>query len=471
MIASVSQLANMEMALYGGFGSNMNAPSYLNGYTGSIQNIYNSPANIFGNTYNPTFGQNIPQGYDSYNGQQQTSNPTFNQGAFNALADCYAKNELSLTQSFGTAVVSGGILGTLMQNPRAVFHPINYITTTAGKNKKLYDGIKNGYQGVNKLFDLRGDNNKLKELWKNHSSIMEEAYSQMHRAEARANSKLGLFRAKYTTDEFKKLSDEMMKALKGKNIKEIAEATEKLRAANDCKNGKIFQAWNWIKNGFKNGKVGLKNPLNESEKDLANRTQKALKSWGYETGKKGLNLNIAKPKMTISKSFMKKGGLMGLAFGLIQVALEWGKVSTAKKKDAENAQAGVKTNYGGEQTKQTLLKAGANTIGWAIGETLGTWGFAKLGAKIGTAFGPGVGTAVGAAIGFVCGSIGSWLADKASKKALGDDVANKIQAENLAKTEEGQAQLLQYTVDRIQNGKEITPEAQVAIQQLMAQYA
>ena len=44
-------------------------------------------------------------------------------------------------------------------------------------------------------------------------------------------------------------------------------------------------------------------------------------------------------------------------------------------------------------------------------------------------------------------------------------------AENLAKTQEGQAQLLQYTVEQAQAGKTIPIDVQQATQKLIAQYA
>ena len=57
-------------------------------------------------------------------------------------------------------------------------------------------------------------NYKDSKLWKDHSYIMEEAFSQMNRTEARSMSKFGLFRGQYSAEEYKKLSDIMEKALK-----------------------------------------------------------------------------------------------------------------------------------------------------------------------------------------------------------------------------------------------------------------
>jgi len=64
-----------------------------------------------------------------------------------------------------------------------------------------------------------------------------------------------------------------------------------------------------------------------------------------------------------------------------------------------------------------------------------------------------------------------WLAGKATKALVGDDVVNKIHAENLAKTTEGQTQLLQYTIEQAQSGKKVPPEVQQAATKLIYQYA
>ena len=66
MVAPISSLANMEMQLYGGFGTNFNAPSYLNGYAGANfnNNAYANPAFYGYNAgYGQAFGQNIPSNY------------------------------------------------------------------------------------------------------------------------------------------------------------------------------------------------------------------------------------------------------------------------------------------------------------------------------------------------------------------------------------------------------------------------
>lgn len=146
----------------------------------------------------------------------------------------------------------------------------------------------------------------------------------------------------------------------------------------------------------------------------------------------------------------------------IELLLGWNNIKTAYAKDSET---------GNKQLCQTLVKGAGSAVGWAAGEALGIWGSAALGAKIGTLFGPGIGTAIGGLAGIICGSIGCWLAGKATKALVGDDVANQITADNMLKTPEGQVQLLQLTAQTAQNDKELDPKVAKAFQNLVTQYA
>ena len=132
---------------------------------------------------------------------------------------------------------------------------------------------------------------------------------------------------------------------------------------------------------------------------------------------------------------------------------------------------GIKSNNGGKQLAQTSVKAVCNTVGWAAGETLAIWGFAKAGAAIGTALGPGIGTIAGAAIGFLGGSIGMWLGGKLGKGLMGNDVSNKIEAEKLAQSSEGQVQLLQHALEQAQSGAKMDLRTQQALQSAITQLA
>ena len=126
---------------------------------------------------------------------------------------------------------------------------------------------------------------------------------------------------------------------------------------------------------------------------------------------------------------------------------------------------------GMKQLGQTTVKGIGAAAGWTLGEAAGKWAFAKWGAKIGSKVHPLLGTLIGGAVGFVCGGIGMWLTGKGTRAIIGQDVADDIEAKKLAKSQEGQVQLLQNTMQRIQKGEKVSADAQQAVQKLMAQYA
>ena len=455
-------LMNMEMQLYGGTSFNSTAPSYSNNYY--LQSNYLNP---YYGAYNPSFygynnqsfygypnnnaifGQNIPQGYvQAAQTQQQglsqqapqqlpaTPFEGLTKAESEAIVDFYAKN-LEPSQSLTAAATSGVAVGALMMNPRILAHPINYLTTSFSKKSR-----------VNKLFDLK-KNSALKEAWKSNNIILEEAYSQMHRAEARSKWKIGAFRKRYTPEEFSKLENIMKEALKpgadGKiDIKKVANATEQLRHA--------YTTNGWLAIG-KNATV---------ETQLAEVTEKATANGKAVRDNTARLLKFRNQKMTFKNAFKKAGGKLGLAFAAVEVVMNMGKIQTAFQVDK-------KTGY--KQLGQTSVKAVANAGGWVLGEAAGIWASAKLGAAIGTAFGPGIGTAVGAVAGLLGGSIGMWLCGKAAKKIVGEDVANKIEAKNLAKTEEGQLTLVQNAMQGIQSGQQVSQPAQQGVQKILAMYA
>lgn len=444
---SINTLNNMEMMLYGmpmtGIGANGMYNTNLTSptFTSYNNSIYTQP------NYGTNFGQTIPSGYSNGTQQDTTIFGCLNQTEKQALVDYYAKN-LEPSESITNAVVLGGIMGGVMQNPRIIAHPINYLTTTLNPKSQ-----------VNKLFkDVTKPGTALNAAWKENSLVMEEAFSQMHRATARSKWKIGFFRGRYTKREMVELRRIMREALTpdatGKiNIDAVAEATEKLRHAY-CRNGKIFQGWNRIQKLF-TGKDKLQKPLEMlKETDVINKAKDTLLNYG------GKNI-------TLKKAFIKTGGWLGLLFGGVEILMNWNKVTTAKQKDQENAQKGIQTNYGKKQTAQTITKAVTNTLGWCAGETLGIWAFAKCGAAVGTALGPGIGTAIGAVVGFVGGSLGMWLAGKATKKIVGEDVANKIEAEKLAQTDEGQMEIVQQALTEAEKGKELNPATQQAMQRIL----
>ncbi|MBQ4114596.1 hypothetical protein IJD34_04250 [bacterium] len=487
---SISSLANMERNLYGGTSLYSNAPSYSNNY----QMPMNYNTNYYGgNVPNQTiFGQQIPPYYtnamQNYGYPQIQTNQIQNQTQANALqnnyqltqpqntnttpqtqaksqpsqtifgnltqtqkdavVDFYAKN-LEPSESFKNAVLLGGISCGLMQNPRVIAHPINYLTTTLGMGKNPI---------VKEMFkDVKVEGSALNKLWKKNNMILEDAFSQMHRAEARSKSRLtNLYRTRYTTTEIEKLKGIMQTALKKGDLDEIAKATEALRHAY-CRNGKILKAYHWCKE-----KLGLKNNLKSVDKMLADT--KTIS----ETAQRMASYN---KNMTPWKAFQKTNGIFGALMGLTEIVMNWSKVKTAQAKDAENAEKGIYTEYGKKQKTQTITKGITNTIGWCIGESLSVLAWSKVGATVGTAIGPGIGTAIGAIIGFLGGSLGMWLAGKGTKAIVGEDVANRIEAENKAKTPEGQLELIQTTAEAMQKGEKVNPFAQQAVNQILTTYA
>lgn len=460
MVAPIQSLMNMEMALYGGMGTDCNVPSFYNNYMGNSQ--WNSPMASYPNYFMPnygnvSFGQQIPYGYANGTQQNVPAAQGLNQSQINALGDFYAQN-MDPSQSLFNAVIVGGVSAALMQNPRVLVHPINTV--------KAFGDVKGMFADVTK------EGTKLHELWKNNNVVMEEAYSQMHRAAARADKngwKAGLFRKKYTADEYKILKETMEEALKKGNIDDIAKATETLRHAY-VTNGHIAapvkKGWSKVSGflkkvpvigGFFNDKAPLltvKDAL--AQTDVISANKKTLMSYN---------------KMSLKGAFKKTGGWFGLAFGALELLSAIPKIMQAKEQDKENAKNGKNTKLARKQAGQSTVKALANTAGWAVGETLGVWGASKLGATLGTAVAPGLGTVIGAVAGFIGGSLGMWAFGGLAKKCMGKDVADKEAGKKLAQSQEGQVELLQMVYEKSQKGEKIDPNAMAAAQQIMTMYA
>lgn len=459
MVAPIQSLMNMEMALYGGVGTNTNAPSYANGYAGgssyyndlnsslfNYNNLSSTASNPaftaygygYGNGYGNSFGQNIPSQYMS-----QTQSQPQNAGAFSGLSndqvktitDYYAKN-LEPSESLSNALIMGTVMGGMMLNPRVIAHPINTLTS--------FKDVKNIFK------DVRVDGSKLNKLWRENSYIMEEAYAETQRLTARSKWKIGAFRKRYTEAEYKQLLGIMDDAVKKGNIDEIAKATETLKHAY-VNNGFMPRLWDKIR-----GKDTVTVASRIADTATIDTNVKQLKSFS---------------KMDFKKAFEKTGGKMGLAFGALEIFMNFGKIKTAFAKDKENEQKGIDTNYGSKQTMQTVVKATGNTLGYAAGETLGVWAAAKYGAKIGTRFGGLTGTLIGAVAGVACGSIGMWIAGKGTRAIVGDDVVNKIEAEKMLATAEGQQQLLINVAETMQKDKNVDQRTVNAVASAMSLYA
>lgn len=427
MVAPVS-IQNMANMLYG------NPFAYIDGM-GAPYNAYDSMANSYG-YINPDMYYNSAYDYNSAalaNTQAaQTEANIQNNKDMQTLADYYAKS-LSPSEGLGGAILGMGVMGAVMNHPRYLAHPINSAM---------------GLKDVQKMFK---DPN-IKALWEKNYQVMQEAYFQMHKASSRQYSKLGLFRKRYSKAEYAQLKSIMEKALKSNNIEEIAKASETLKHAY-VNNGGYFQVLNKIRG-----------------KEIPTVASRIADTTAIANNTKALLKTPLKPSF---KQALKKGGIGGaLLFFGIEVLCGAGNIKTAYAKDKEDKAAGKECqNYGKKQLTQTIVKGAGNALGWAAGEAAGIWAAGALGAKIGTAFGPGIGTIIGGLAGMVGGAIGMWITGKATKALVGDDVANKITADNMLKTEEGQAQLLQLTAQSAQKDKEVDPQVLAAFNNIMTQYA
>ena len=438
MVSSVNSLANMEYMLYGGAsGLNANTPSYLNGYranTGFYGNYYN-PYMMQGYYNNPQTGSVFSN--QSGTAQAKTSNVSFN-GDWNTLGDYYIKGQ-SPSGSIGSAAIGGAAFG-LMTNLRFIAHPWNSLSTI-GKVEKTFA-------------DVRKKGTKMYELWRNPEThkLMTDAYARMHKLEGGANRwRLGLFKARLDKD-YGRLKSEMISALESGDPKRIATATEKIRVATNAKTGYIPQAWNKLK-------VAMGG---EASKTIAERIADKgaiSQAVGKNLTEKGVQLGL---KDQFKHSLKGQGGLGGVAMFGLEYVLDWSKIKSAFAKD---------DSTGWTQVGQTTARGLGSLIGWTAGEAVGTWAGAKLGAIAGTAIAPGVGTAIGAIAGLVCGSIGCALAGKLTRKIVGEDVGAKAEVENMKKTPEGQAQLLQLTAQQAMSDKKLDPKVALALQNIAGQFS
>lgn len=424
MVAPISSnLQQMGMYLYGDPLAGMNAiNNSISAFDSMAQAYPYMNPQMFNNSAYDVNSAQVANDAMNQNSQQT-------QADMDKLAEFYRKNNLEISESLPSAVVSGALFGGLMMNPRFVAHPINSVRATFSDDLlKMFEGVRKEGTALNKL-------------WKENHTVMEEAYFQMHKAWARSKGKLGFVRGKYTEQEYKMLKNIMQEAINSGDVNKIAEASAKLKAA-------------YVNNGWWNKglhKIGLKSEVPSVLKGLENN--ELIKT----TTKEILEGN----KMTFSKALQKAGLKGSILFAGIEIATNLGKIKTAFSKDNET---------GMKQLGQTTVKAVGNAAGWAVGEAAGIWAAAALGAKIGTCFGPGVGTVIGGLAGLIGGSIGMWLTGKATKAIVGEDVANKIEVDNMKKTVEGQKQLLTYTAQKAQEGG-LDKNTAIAFKRLASQYA
>ena len=471
MTGEIQALTNMEYLLYGNspYYGNTAAPSMFNNYCAPTNNsMYGYMNPYMYGAYNQAFGQNTAP-YASAENNNPKENSIFtglNKNEQDAIINDYAKS-LSPSESLLSSAAGATVFSVLF-HPRVIAHPFN-TKKSFGLTKTLFA-------------DVTQKGTKLAEGWANPGTnkILRDAYTAMNRIDARSLKKdngLHILRKALTKDEYRYLREDVMdKALKNfdinneGSIKELIKATETLNQAN-VKDGIAGRAMNWFKN--LGCKITGKEPVKiTSAWDAAHNSeaieQAAQKAYEAAAGgEKVIAKGSAEALKAVQggKTYLQtlkssSGGIIGAA---IMMGMEFigslGKIKAAFSKDKKT---------GWTQIGQTTVKGLGSAAGWAAGEALGTWGCAKLLAMAGTAVAPGVGTAIGAIAGMIVGSVGCCLAGKITKKLVGQDVGDKAQAEQLANTEDGQIQLLQNTVQRIQKGENVDPQAVSAMQKLYA---
>lgn len=425
MVAPISALAKMEMALYGGFGPNAAAPSYMNNYMGGVGSFNNMTANpyTFNNfNYGNPYAQ-VPANYSASSQIAQTQQKqepqvqatTASKSDLDTLVDYYKKNSV-LEEGLGGAAF-GGLTFAAMENPQTLAHPINAFKATREADKIFKEALE--------------ASSGAKALWKSNPSLMQDAYSQLYRVTRNGEGKW--FYSKWFVEpmansEKEALQKIMTNAIKSGDKEAIQLATEQLRAASKC-NGRLPKAWNSIKGFFTGNKTAMKTPTELANEALTSgAAQKAVANHGL--------------------SFAKKCLSEGKGWFLFDMIFSSGKIWTA----FTHKDGGVETGLA--QTGQSVVKAAGNAFGWVAGKAAGGWAGAKLGAMLGSAC-PGVGTAIGAVVGFIGGSLGMWAMGKATKAIVGEDIATNLEAKDKKSTPQGQQELLSLVVQRAQAGEKI----------------
>ena len=438
MITPINSLMNMEYALYGGASAwNPACPSYTNGYQAN-QNFYNL-YNPYGYNYNTGFYglSNTPK----TSTQSQTTSSVASKGGvskadLDTLGEYYLKNAEPSESILGAA--AGGAAFGAVNNMRFIAHPWNSISTIRGVDK-MFAGIKD-------------KNSNIYKLWNNGETrqLVMDAYGRMHKLEGGSKWRAGLFKARIKPDEqlYQELKREMESAIASGDKEALAKATEKIRIATNAKTGFIPRMWEKAKTSF-----GAKPSTTVAQK-LAN--DGAIKA--------AVTKNIAeKSRHTLAQhlghEFKSLGGKGGIFMLGLEFVMSFGKIKAAFSKDKET---------GMKQLGQTTVKGVGTLVGWSAGQAVGAWAGAKLGAAVGTAVAPGIGTAIGAIAGLVGGSIGCALMGKLTKKLVGEDVGSKVEVEEMKKTPEGQAKLLELTAQQALDDKKADPKVLEVLKKLSA---
>lgn len=442
MVSPINSLANMEYMLYGGAsGVNPNCPSFSNGYMANNNSWnYQTPygynnQSIWNNQYNQNYGLGNVGGASTTSDAQQASQTGFGASSrdIDTLGKYYLKGMEPSESLLGAA--GGGAAFALVNNTRFIAHPFASLSSL-GAVEKMFAGVK----------DKKSD---LGKLWNNPetNAVVRDAYHKMHKLEGASKWRFApLFKKRLDKTTYDALKKEMETALKTGNKEQIAKATEKIRVATGAKTGVIPQAWRSIRGN--------------AAPDIAKMTtDTAVKA--------AVDKKLAEKAATgygeaIKKGFKSQGIKGGVFFAAMEFLMDFGKIKSAFSKDNKT---------GAKQLGQTSVKAAGSIVGWTVGEAVGAAAGAKIGAAVGTAVCPGLGTAIGAVAGLVGGSIGTWAMGKLTKKLVGEDVGSKVEVDNMKKTAQGQAQLLQLTAQQAQDDKKLDPKVKQALQNALNSYS
>lgn len=442
MVSPINSLANMEYMLYGGAsGVNPNCPSFSNGYMANNNSWnYQTPygynnQSIWNNQYGQNYGLGNVGGASTTSDSQQASQTGFGASArdIDTLGKYYLKGMEPSESLLGAA--GGGAAFALVNNTRFIAHPFASLSSL-NTVEKMFAGVKDKKSALGKL-------------WSNPETngLVRDAYHKMHKLEGASKWRFApLFKKRLDKTTYDALKKEMETALKSGNKEQIAKATEKIRVATGAKTGVIPQAWRSIR--------GNATP------DIAKMTtDSAVKS--------AVDKKLAEKAATgygeaIKKGFKSQGIKGGVFFAAMEFLMDFGKIKSAFSKDNKT---------GAKQLGQTSVKAAGSIVGWTVGEAVGAAAGAKIGAAVGTAVCPGLGTAIGAVAGLVGGSIGTWAMGKLTKKLVGEDVGSKVEVDNMKKTAQGQAQLLQLTAQQAQDDKKLDPKVKQALQNALNSYS
>lgn len=365
---------------------------------------------------------------------QQAISQQASQGDIDKIANFYNEKSQAGETLMGAAI--GGAAFGLINNPRLIAHPFNSIKSI-GVVKEMFKDVKVEGTNAYKLWNAPETN-----------ELMREAYGMMHKIESRNMSKLGWVRQSYlkNPEDYKALEpyiNNLKTAINKGDAKGVEEAVAHLKAGY-TNNGAISKGIGTVKSW-----IGLDRNPNKAADAIKNT--KVLNA-----AKADVHKMVGKP--SFMKALKRGGGVKGgLLFMGIELLTAIPNIKAAFSKDKST---------GWKQVGQSTVKGAGSAIGWAAGEALGVWGATKLCAAAGTAIAPGVGTAIGAVIGLIGGSIGCWLAGKATKKIVGQDVGEKVRLEQMKKTPEGQVQLLQLTAQE----KDIPMDVQQSMMNVANQY-